>query len=174
MRDTAGQESLLAKIKRRVSISRPRGPSLSSVFTGTATSSASAAIESDNSDEGEPTLTARTKAYSIAPPHHREVCTVRTLDLAPDLIAGQTGDQHRADRRRPTQNTPIHALLDTLPSLPTFPSFPGRNTPRFSAPSSELDGGDEDPDAVATAALASQQRRGSTIKRTYQGDPFKR
>ncbi|KAM0786141.1 hypothetical protein ACM66B_006949 [Microbotryomycetes sp. NB124-2] len=133
--------SLIAKIKRSVS---QRRASLSSALPKFLSSSNTNQDDSGNVSSGDElddrdntSSALPSKAYTIAPPSHRE-------------------------------NTPIHALIDTLPSLPTFPSFPTASSKQRRAAATESDD-------VNGTKTTSTDRRGSSsdkIVRTYKGDPF--
>ncbi|KAK4048407.1 hypothetical protein OIV83_004753 [Microbotryomycetes sp. JL201] len=133
---TSQNGSLLAKIKRTVS-QRRASLSFPKFLSPNSAEDTAQDLNTSDDDRNGNMATAEdgaTKAFTIAPPSHRE-------------------------------NTPIHALMDTLPSLPTFPSFPSGVRRRGPSAANDDDvNGSRTPD-----------RRPSTtdkIVRTYKGDPF--
>ncbi|KAK4052319.1 hypothetical protein OIO90_004400 [Microbotryomycetes sp. JL221] len=143
---SSSSTSLIQKIKRTVT-QRRSSLSLPNFLTTSSTNHSNTTSRNGNSnsvsdDEQDTSL----KAYTIAPPSHRE-------------------------------NTPIHALMDTLPSLPTFPSFPTKYLrSSTSAPSNDVNGSAVEPLANGgNNTTNAPTRRGSTsdkLTRTYKGDPF--
>lgn len=109
---TSASSSLLDKVKRRISIRKNSSSSSNSTLGSLRDrlpqrlggSSSSSRAEGADDGDADPVLADELRAYTIAPPDHREA---RTTSLPRD----------ERELTSTSQNTALHAIMDSLPSF---------------------------------------------------------